>query len=71
MTTAYDAWKLASPPEADEHELKDAVCDRCDWEGNVVSYIAGSNLTWECPGCDHEHYEDPEDRFGRDPDDRY
>lgn len=66
MTTAYDAWKLASPPEADEETLKDAVCDRCDWEGDVVCYIAGSNLTWECPGCEHEHHEDPEWRFGFD-----
>ena len=71
MTTAYDAWKLASPPEADEETLKDAVCDRCDWEGDVVCYIAGSNLTWECPSCEHEYHEDPADRFGPDPDDRH
>ena len=70
MTTAYDAWKLASPPEADEETLKDAVCDRCDWEGDVVCYIAGSNLTWECPSCEHEYHEDPADRFGPDPDDK-
>ena len=66
----YDDWKLAGPPEADEEDLTDISCDRCDWEGDVRCYIAGNNLTWECPGCEHEHHEDPADRFGPDPDDR-
>jgi hypothetical protein len=47
--TPYDSWKLASPPEADEEDLSDIVCNRCDWEGDVRCYIAGNNLTWECP----------------------
>ena len=68
--TPYDSWKLASPPEADEEYLSDIVCNRCDWEGEVRCYIAGNNLTWECPECEHEHHEDPADRFGPDPDDR-
>lgn len=66
----YDDWKLAGPPEADEEDLTDITCDRCDWEGDARCYIAGSNLTWECPECEHEHHEDPADRFGPDPDDR-
>jgi hypothetical protein len=70
MHVDYDSWKLASPPEADEEDLTDITCDRCDWEGDVRCYIAGNNLTWKCPGCEHEHHEDPTDRFGPDPDDR-
>jgi hypothetical protein len=68
--TAYDDWKLSGPPEADEEDLTDIVCSRCDWEGDARCYISGNNLTWECPGCEHEHHEDPADRFGPDPDDR-
>jgi hypothetical protein len=70
MHVDYDSWKLASPPEADQGVLTDIVCNRCDWEGDVVCFIAGNNLTWECPECGHEHHEDPIDRFGPDPDDR-
>ena len=70
MHVDYDSWKLASPPEADQEDLTDITCNRCDWEGDVVCYIAGNNLTWECPECEHEHHEDPADRFGPDPDDR-
>lgn len=66
----YDDWKLQGPPEADEEDLTDITCNRCDWEGDVRCYIAGNNLTWECPECEHEHHEDPMDRFGPDPDDR-
>ena len=70
MHIDYDSWKLAGPPEADEEDLTDITCNRCDWEGDVRCYIAGNNLTWECPDCEHEHHEDPADRFGPDPDDR-
>ena len=66
----YDDWKLGGPPEADEEDLSDITCNRCDWEGDVRCYIAGNNLTWECPGCEHEYHEDPADRFGPDPDDK-
>lgn len=66
----YDDWKLASPPECEEKTLKDIECQRCGWEGDVIAEIAGNNLTWECPGCEHEHHEDPMDRFGPDHDDR-
>ena len=62
---------VAFPAEADEEDLTDISCSRCGWEGDVRCYIAGNNLTWDCPGCDHEHHEDPVDRFGPDPDDRY
>jgi hypothetical protein len=70
MHVDYDSWKLAGPPEADQEDLTDIVCNKCDWEGDVVCFIAGNNLTWECPECEHEHHEDPIDRFGPDPDDR-
>lgn len=70
MHVDYDSWKLAGPPEADQEDLTDITCDRCGWEGDVVCFIAGNNLTWECPECEHEHHEDPMDRFGPDPDDR-
>jgi hypothetical protein len=64
MHVDYDSWKLAGPPEADHEVLKDISCSKCDWEGDAYADIIGSNLTWECPGCEHEHHEDPEDRFG-------
>jgi hypothetical protein len=71
MTTQYDSWKLASPPEADEEDLKDITCSKCGWEGNTTCTIYGHELTWQCPACEHDHSEDPKDRFGPDPDDRY
>jgi hypothetical protein len=64
MSTAYDTWKLAGPPEPDEEYLTDITCIKCEWEGDAVCYIIGNNLTWDCPECDYEHHEDPEDRFG-------
>ena len=69
VSTAYDMWKLASPPEADEEDLTDVNCRTCDWEGNVVAYVSVTELTWQCPSCGHEYSEDPRDRFGPDPDD--
>lgn len=60
----YDDWRLSGPQECEEETLKDISCWKCDWEGDVVCYIAGNNLTWDCPGCEHEHHEDPEWRFG-------
>jgi len=54
----YDAWKLASPPEAVEewanvecHEVDD---DECEWSGRTIVQIAGNSMTWTCPKCDSE-----------------
>lgn len=66
----YDDWKLSGPQDCDEETLKDVTCWKCDWEGDVTCQIAGNNLVWDCPGCEHEHHEDPMYRFGPDPDDR-
>ena len=67
--SAYDDWKLASPPEADE-EWIEATCDHEDDEGNICTFdnrgsaqISGDRLTWDCPTCDWEHEESARDRF--------
>ena len=62
---------VAFPEEAEEEDIMDVTCNACAWEGNVRCYIARNELTWECPDCEHLHHEDPADRFGPDPDDRY
>ena len=47
----YDDWKLASPPEADEEQMR-AECteprdddDPCDFDGWVTCQISGERLT--------------------------
>ena len=65
----YDDWKLASPPEADEEQMR-AECtepreddDPCDFDGWVTAQICGDRLTWDCPTCAWEHEESARDRF--------
>ncbi len=67
--TWYDSWKLASPPEADEEEMR-AECtevdddgDPCDFDGWVTAWVTNETTLWTCPRCDWEHAESTRDRF--------
>ncbi len=67
--TAYDAWKLDSPPEADEEDVRtecrevDDDGDPCDFDGWVTVWVTNELTTWTCPRCDWEHEESTRDRF--------
>ena len=65
----YDAWKLASPPEADEEQMR-AECTEvdddgveCVFDGWVTAQVTNQTTTWTCPSCDHEHEDLTADRF--------
>lgn len=67
--SAYDNWKLASPPEADE-EWIEVVCenendegDICTFESKVCAQVSGDLVTWECPLCGSEYEESARDLF--------
>ena len=65
----YDDWKLASPPEADEEQMR-AECRMvgydgigCDFDGWVTAQVTDQTTTWTCPRCDHEHEDSTSERF--------
>ena len=67
--TDYDDWKLASPPEADEEQMR-AECThvndddvQCVFDGWVTAQVTNQTTTWTCPRCDHEHEDSTKDRF--------
>ena len=67
--TPYDAWKLASPPEAEEEDLRTECTEvnddgvECDFDAWTRCQIAGDVLTWTCPKCGHEHVDGLSDRY--------
>ena len=66
-STAYDAWKLASPPEADEEDMevscyiKDDDGTVCSFEGKVTAMVDARRFYWSCPTCDSDHEEEWEE----------
>ena len=70
--TAYDAWKLASPPEADEERMRVECFEvfddgsKCDFDNWVTAYVTDELTTWTCPRCDHWHEDSTRDRFAHD-----
>jgi len=64
MSTAYDVWKLASPPEAEEEsmyvscEVEDDDGQGCSFEGKVTAQVDGRRYYWSCPTCDWDHEEE-------------
>jgi len=64
MTTAYDDWKLASPPEAEEEvmhvscEIEDDDGENCSFEGKVTAMVDTHRYYWSCPTCDWDHEEE-------------
>ena len=69
MSTEYDAWKLASPPEADEEDME-VSCDieddegkACSFEGKVTAMVDARRFYWSCPTCDWNHEEDWAERL--------
>ena len=66
---SYDAWKLDSPPEADEEQMR-AECVHvdedgveCVFDGWVTAQVTDKVTTWTCPRCDTEHEDSTRDRF--------
>ncbi len=64
MSTAYDTWKLASPPEAEEEEMsvsceiEDDDGHGCSFEGKVTAQVDARRYYWSCPTCDSDHEEE-------------
>ena len=67
--TPYDAWKLASPPEADEEQMRAECLDvdddgvECVFDGWVTAMVTDELTTWTCLECDAEHEDSTRDRF--------
>jgi hypothetical protein len=66
-STAYDSWKLDSPPEAEEENMY-VSCDAedddgavCSFKGTVTAMVDTRRYYWSCPTCDWDHEEEWEE----------
>tara|TARA_R110000868_G_scaffold410409_1_gene698374 strand:+ start:886 stop:1089 length:204 start_codon:yes stop_codon:yes gene_type:complete len=63
FASAYDDWKLASPPEAEEEDVY-VSCNMkddygpCSFEGKVTARCDTHRFYWSCPRCDWDHEEE-------------
>jgi len=63
-STAYDSWKLDSPPEAEEEDMEvsceaeDDDGEVCSFEGKVTAQVTQHCYCWSCPTCNWDHEEE-------------
>jgi hypothetical protein len=63
FASAYDDWKLASPPEAEEEDMY-VSCEieddygPCPFEGKVTATVDARRYYWSCPTCEWDHEEE-------------